>query len=143
MQTSTKLLAPLMAAPLAIAMAAPASAGPNNGWSETRQAPYARQHRDRYSDPRIERRLDRISREIRQARRSGELSRYEARILRQKLRTAERGYHAFARNGLSRRDIRVTMRRISNVRQDLSDRRYRYDRRARYDDRRTNRRGYR
>ena len=146
MQTSPKLLAALMAAPLAFTLAIPAQAGPYNGhrdgWSETRHASSVRGQRDYYSNAKIERRLERLSREIRHARRSGLLSRFEARTFRRKLNSVERGYHAFARNGLSRRDIRVTMRRLRNVSDQLSNARYRYDRHNRYDDRRYTRRGY-
>ena len=154
MQNSTKLLATVMALPLALGLAMPASAQSRDGawdgqrygqserWSEKRANSNHRSHRTIYSDARIERRLDRLTRQIGQARRSGELSRYEARNFRQKMKSVKRGYHAFARNGLSRRDIRVTMRRIRNVSEQLDNKRHYYSQRARYDDRRGNRRGY-
>lgn len=143
MNTSLKIMAPALALPLAFGMAAPATAGPSNGWSEYHQAD---QYQNRYDDRhdwgwnkrgyrgahrRVERRIEQLNHQLRQARRNGELTRYERRAVRARIRTVRRAYTALAHNGLSRRDVRTINWRIDQA-QDALDR-ARYNRRYRND----------
>ncbi len=151
MNTNLKFLAPALALPLALGLSAPANAGVSAsiqiGWSDHRQASYAPHYKyrqsQRYANPRLERRIDRLARDIRDARRSGEISRYHARTMRQRLRTLERNYVAFARNGISRSERRTLRWRIGRAEEALARVRFaqnpRYDRRARYNRDRDNR----
>lgn len=140
MNTKFKLIAASLAAPLAIGLAAPAVAAPYGNWDrdqrEYRERGDHRDYRDVRGARQIERKLDQLRADIRQARRSGELSRNEAYSVRARLDAAERSYFAFARNGLSRHDIRTVNWRISQA-YDVLDR-------ARYNSARVdNRRDYR
>nr|WP_137676576.1 hypothetical protein [Parerythrobacter lutipelagi] len=153
MNTKFKLIAASLAAPLAIGLAAPAVAAPYGNWDRDQreyrergdQRDYrARGHQRDYRDVRgarqIERKLNQLRRDIRQARRSGELSRNQAYSVRSRLEAAERSYFAFARNGLSRHDIRTVNWRISQAYDVLDRARYNS---ARVDNRRDYRDDYR
>ncbi|APE26945.1 hypothetical protein [Aurantiacibacter gangjinensis] len=172
MKKNFKILAAALTLPLAISLAAPASAASAESYSAYGQDRwgdddddddddrYERRYRGdrgdrwdrrgRYDDRRahyerrgvrghrqIERRLNRLASDIRHARRNGAITRNGARAAYDRLNTAERAYRNFARNGLSRSDIRAINGRIDQAYYTLD--RIRYSRDRRYDDRR----GYR
>ena len=148
MTLSLKTLAPTAALALAIGVAAPASAAPGNGWSQHQQTNYSdarsyrgddRQGYDRQAN-RIDRRIDALRQDFRQARRSGELTRAETRSVRDRIHSVERAYAAFARNGLSRQDRSALNWRIEQAYDALN--RAQYNRSARYDQRRSYTRRY-
>lgn len=146
MTLSLKTLASTAALALAIGVAAPASAAPGNGWSQHQQTTYSdaryyrgndrqgydRQGYDRQAN-RIDRRIDALRQDFRQARRSGELTRAETRSVRARIDSVERAYAAFARNGLSRQDRSALNWRIEQAYDALG--RAQYNRSARYDQR--------
>ncbi|MXP45975.1 hypothetical protein GRI43_01030 [Altererythrobacter luteolus] len=153
MTLSLKTLAPTAAMALAIGVAAPAYAAPANGWSQHQQTTYsdARSYRgydrqgydrQRYNRKanRIDRRIDTLRQDFRQARRSGELTRAETRSVRARIHSVERAYAAFARNGLSRQDRSALNWRIEQAYDALN--RAQYNRSARYDQRRSYRSRY-
>lgn len=136
MNKTLKLLAPALALPLAIGLTAPAASAQDRGWSEYRQdaryGGYDRyDRRERRSERRhavVQNRIGQLARDIRHARRNGELNRREARSLRHQLNTVERAYGAFARNGLSRRDVGTLNWRIDQAYAALDRARYSRDR---------------
>lgn len=146
MNKSTKLIAAGLALPIALGLSVPANAAPRGHWDNGYEQNYRgdRSHHRGYSDPRIERRIDRLARDIRIAMRNGEIDRWQGRQVRERLRVVERSYAAFTRNGLSRRDVRTINWRIDQAYDALSEARYRsahrgndrydrrYDRRGRY-----------
>lgn len=156
MNKTLKLLAPAMALPLALGLAAPAASAQDRGWSEYRQDQrydrhdrYDRRERrgERQGERRSERRhavvqnrIGQLARDINHARRNGELSRREVRSLRLQLDTVERAYGAFARNGLSRHDVGTINWRIGQAYAALE--RARYSRDNHRDQRRRNRARY-
>ncbi|MXO90951.1 hypothetical protein [Pontixanthobacter aquaemixtae] len=112
-------------------MALPATAQTRDGWSADRHTVAARNQRyykQAYTNPGIERRIDSLSQEIRQARRAGILTRQQAQNIRTQLNAAERSYRALARNGLSRQDIRNTNQQLARVQVRLDNRRYAHNR---------------
>ena len=160
MNKTLKLLAPAMALPLALGLAAPAASAQDRGWSEYRQDQrydrhdrYDRRERrgerqgerrgERRSENRhavVQNRIGQLARDINHARRNGELSRREVRSLRLQLDTVERAYGAFARNGLSRHDVGTINWRIGQAYAALE--RARYSRDNHRDQRRRNRGRY-
>lgn len=147
MHTTPKLLAAAIALPLAFAMTLPANAAPNSGYQNysnvrgaapatIRVAVRTADRRDARAERQIENQLGALTRDIRQANRAGELTRYEARLFGQKLQTLERSYAALARNGLSRGEIRLTLNRIDSVNGQLTAARNNFAQRTRHSDRR-------
>lgn len=140
MTTKFKLIAASLAAPLAIGLAAPAAAQ-QGGWdrhdSRDYRGDYNSGHRQGGARQ-IERKLEQLRVDIRQAQRSGQLTRAERYSVRGRLEAAERAYVAFARNGITRQDVRTVNWRIDQaydtLRLALSQGNSRYDRYDDYDD---------
>lgn len=117
MTTKFKLIAASLAAPLAIGLAAPAAAQ-HGHWdrddSREYRGDYDTGHRQGGARQ-IERRLEQLRYDIREAQRSGQLTRAERYSVRGRMEAAERAYVAFARNGISRQDVRTVNWRIDQA----------------------------
>lgn len=113
MKTSPKLIVAMLAAPLAIGLAAPASAQDryDRGYDRYEHQDvrdYRDDRRDRYRDRRahrgFERRIDELANETRHSIRSGALTRWQARNMQRKIRSIRYSYRSLSRDGLSRHD---------------------------------------
>ena len=111
MNRLTRIIAPALAASLALAIAAPASAAQWEGQRNSHGYAY---------DNGIGREIAQLDRQVDIAKALHQISAREAASLERKVDGLQRLYRVYSRNGLSRGELNVLDRRIDSVKRDLA-----------------------